>query len=208
MKIKVSIQIIFKIMIIVLMIIYLPSYSHQNVKVFKAISTTEALQTSVPVTSNKKVHIYNTHQGEEYVGYNVRDGAGYLKDCLNKEGYFCDVEQNDFENYKNLHRIAYNQSYVVSKMYLENSLRENGQYDLVIDFHRDSLIKNTQRLRIIKKVMLKLCLLLEKAVVSLKWLINYLLNYLIKQMKRYQGYQEVLWLKRIIIIKEFVIIRF
>lgn len=58
MKIKVSIQIIFKIMIIVLMIIYLPSYSHQNVKVFKAISTTEALQTSVPVTSNKKVHIY------------------------------------------------------------------------------------------------------------------------------------------------------
>ena len=137
MKIKVSIQIIFKIMIIVLMIIYLPSYSHQNVKVFKAISTTEALQTSVPVTSNKKVHIYNTHQGEEYVGYNVRDGAGYLKDCLNKEGYFCDVEQNDFENYKNLHRIAYNQSYVVSKMYLENSLRENGQYDLVIDFHRD-----------------------------------------------------------------------
>lgn len=54
MKIKVSIQIIFKIMIIVLMIIYLPSYSHQNVKVFKAISTTEALQTSVPVTSNKK----------------------------------------------------------------------------------------------------------------------------------------------------------
>ena len=48
MKIKVSIQIIFKIMIIVLMIIYLPSYSHQNVKVFKAILTTEALQTSVP----------------------------------------------------------------------------------------------------------------------------------------------------------------
>ncbi len=43
MKIKVSIQIIFKLMIIALMIFYLPSYSHQNVKVFKAISTTEAL---------------------------------------------------------------------------------------------------------------------------------------------------------------------
>ena len=88
MKIKVSIQIIFKIMIIVLMIIYLPSYSHQNVKVFKAISTTEALQTSVPVTSSKKIHLYNTHQGEEYVGYNVKEGASYLKDCLTKEGYF------------------------------------------------------------------------------------------------------------------------
>ncbi len=57
MKIKVSIQIIFKIMIIVLMIIYLPSYSHQNVKVFKAILTTEALQTSVPVTSRKFIYI-------------------------------------------------------------------------------------------------------------------------------------------------------
>lgn len=54
MKIKVSIQIIFKIMIIVLMIIYLPSYSHQNVKVFKAISTTEALQTSVRLHLIKK----------------------------------------------------------------------------------------------------------------------------------------------------------
>ena len=125
MKIKVSIQIIFKIMIIVLMIIYLPSYSHQNVKVFKAISTTEALQTSVPVTSNKKVHIYNTHQGEEYVGYNVRDGAGYLKDCLNKEGYFCDVEQNDFEIIKICTELHIINLMLFLKCNLENSLREN-----------------------------------------------------------------------------------
>ena len=69
MKIKVSIQIIFKLMIISLMIFYLPSYSHQNVKLFKAISTTEALPASIPVTSNKKIHLYNTHQGEQYVGY-------------------------------------------------------------------------------------------------------------------------------------------
>jgi len=147
MKIKVSIQIIFKIMIIVLMVIYLPSYSHQNVKVFKAISTTEALQTSVPVTSSKKIHLYNTHQGEEYVGYN----------------YFCDVEQNDFENYKNIHRIAYNQSYVVSKMYLENSLRENGQYDLVIDFHRDSLDKKYSTLVYNQKSYAKILFVVGKS---------------------------------------------
>ena len=180
MKIKVSIQIIFKIMIIVLMIIYLPSYSHQNVKVFKAISTTEALQTSVPVTSSKKIHLYNTHQGEEYVGYNVKEGASYLKDCLTKEGYFCDVEQknryclissiisffveqNDFENYKNIHRIAYNQSYVVSKMYLENSLRENGQYDLVIDFHRDSLDKKYSTLVYNQKSYAKILFVVGKS---------------------------------------------
>ena len=66
MKIKVSIQIIFKIMIIVLMIIYLPSYSHQNVKVFKAILTTEALQTSYLVTSSKKF-IYIIHIKEKNI---------------------------------------------------------------------------------------------------------------------------------------------
>lgn len=55
-----------------------------------------------------------------------KEGASYLKDCLTKECIFCDVEQNDFENYKNIHRIAYNQSYVVSKMYLENSFKRKG----------------------------------------------------------------------------------
>ena len=163
MKIKVSIQIIFKLMIIALMIFYLPSYSHQNVKLFKAISTTEALPASIPVTSNKKIHLYNTHQGEQYVGYNVRDGAEYLKECLTKEGYFCDVEQNDFENYKNVHRIAYNQSYVVSKMYLENTLRENGNYDLVIDFHRDSLDKKYSTLVYNQKSYAKILFVVGKS---------------------------------------------
>ena len=152
MKIKVSIQIIFKLMIIALMIFYLPSYSHQNVKLFKAISTTEALPASIPVTSNKKVHLYNTHQGEQY-----------LKECLTKEGYFCDVEQNDFENYKNVHRIAYNQSYVVSKMYLENTLRENGNYDLVIDFHRDSLDKKYSTLVYNQKSYAKILFVVGKS---------------------------------------------
>lgn len=121
------------------------------------------MQTSVPVTSSKKIHLYNTHQGEEYVGYNVKEGASYLKDCLTKEGYFCDVEQNDFENYKNIHRIAYNQSYVVSKMYLENSLRENGKYDLVIDFHRDSLDKKYSTLVYNQKSYAKILFVVGKS---------------------------------------------
>ena len=56
-------------------------------------------------------------------------------------GYQCDVEANDFENYKAVHNIAYNKSYTVSKMYLEESLKLTGGYDLVIDFHRDSISK-------------------------------------------------------------------
>ena len=120
MKIKVSIQIIFKIMIIVLMIIYLPSYSHQNVKVFKAISTTEALQTSVPVTSSKKIHLYNTHQGEEYVGYNVKEGASYLKDCLTKEGYSLD---------KKYSTLVYNQKSYAKILFVVG--KSSGKFDMV-----------------------------------------------------------------------------
>ena len=64
-----------------------------------------------------------------------------LKDCLNNKGYQCDVEGNDFEGYKAVHKIAYNKSYTVSKMYLEESLKLSGGYDLIIDFHRDSISK-------------------------------------------------------------------
>ncbi len=65
MKIKVSIQIIFKIMIIVLMIIYLPSYSHQNGKVFKAISTTEALSEHAYQLPQVKKFIFIIHIKEK-----------------------------------------------------------------------------------------------------------------------------------------------
>lgn len=147
MSLKVSIQIILKLFIIALLIVYLPTYSLHNAKVFKAIEATEsgdnttAIQTSTAVVSSKRVHIYNTHQGEEYDGFDVRQGASYLKECLTELGYYCDVEENDFENYKNVHHIAYNKSYTVSKMYLDQAVSQNGNYDLIIDFHRDSVDK-------------------------------------------------------------------
>lgn len=147
MNLKISIQIILKLFIIVLLILYLPTYSLHNAKVFKAIETSEgiedttALQTSTAPVSSKRIHIYNTHQGEGYDGFDVRQGANYLKECLTELGYYCDVEENDFENYKSIHHIAYNQSYSVSKMYLEAAVAQNGNYDLIIDFHRDSVDK-------------------------------------------------------------------
>ena len=85
MNLKVSIQIILKLMIIFLLILYLPTYSIQHVQVYKAISTSQT-ETSTPVatttsvTSSHRIHIYNTHQSEEYNGYNVRLGAAYLKE--------------------------------------------------------------------------------------------------------------------------------
>ena len=149
MRLKNSILIVGKLTLIAGLIVYLPTkVTNYNAQVINAIDSTDsqtvALNTDnsdFVATKDKKIHIYNTHQSEEYDGYDVVLGAGYLKECFNAMGYQCDVEANDFENYKAVHNIAYNKSYTVSKMYLEESLKLTGGYDLVIDFHRDSISK-------------------------------------------------------------------
>lgn len=152
MKLKNTFLILLKLAVIVGLIVYLPTkVSGPNAQVIKAIDNNQNSSTT-PVSTNpantsfvpsksQRVHIYNTHQGEEYVGFNVVEGANYLKNCLSNLGYQCDVEGNDFEGYKAVHNIAYNKSYSVSKMYLEQSIQSNGGYDLIIDFHRDSISK-------------------------------------------------------------------
>ena len=139
MRLKNTFLILLKLVVIVGLIVYLPSKvsSPSKAQVINAIDNSN----QVTVVKDKKIHIYNTHQGEEYDGYNVVLGANYLKDCLSSQGYQCDVESNDFEGYKAVHNIAYNKSYSVSKMYLEQSIQSNGGYDLIIDFHRDSISK-------------------------------------------------------------------
>lgn len=148
MRLKNIFLIFLKLVVIIGLIVYLPN----KVTTPSSAQVINAINNSTPVASNyqnmnyqitkdKKIHIYNTHQSEEYDGYNVILGANYLKDCLNSQGYQCDVEGNDFEGYKAIHNIAYNKSYTVSKMYLEQSLQSSGGYDLIIDFHRDSISK-------------------------------------------------------------------
>ena len=148
MRLKNTFLILLKLVVIVGLIVYLPSKvsSPSKAQVINAIDNSNQVTASYQnmqskVVKGKKIHIYNTHQSEEYNGYNVILGANYLKDCLSSQGYQCDVEANDFEGYKAVHNIAYNKSYSVSKMYLEQSLQSNGEYDLIIDFHRDSISK-------------------------------------------------------------------
>lgn len=148
MRVKNTFLILLKLVVIVGLIVYLPSKvsSPSKAQVINAIDNSNQVTASYQnmeskVVKDKKIHIYNTHQGEEYDGYNVVLGANYLKDCLSSQGYQCDVESNDFEGYKAVHNIAYNKSYSVSKMYLEQSIQSNGGYDLIIDFHRDSISK-------------------------------------------------------------------
>lgn len=148
MRLKNTFLILLKLVVIVGLIVYLPSKvsSPSKAQVINAIDNSNQVTASYQnmeskVVKDKKIHIYNTHQGEEYDGYNVVLGANYLKDCLSSQGYQCDVESNDFEGYKAVHNISYNKSYSVSKMYLEQSIQSNGGYDLIIDFHRDSISK-------------------------------------------------------------------
>ena len=148
MRLKNTFLILLKLVVIVGLIVYLPSKvsSPSKAQVINAIDNSNQVTASYQnmeskVVKDKKIHIYNTHQGEEYDGYNVVLGANYLKDCLSSQGYQCDVESNDFEGYKAVHNIAYNKSYSVSKIYLEQSIQSNGGYDLIIDFHRDSISK-------------------------------------------------------------------
>ena len=148
MRLKNTFLILLKLVVIVGLIVYLPSKvsSPSKAQVINAIDNSNQVTASYQnmeskVVKDKKIHIYNTHQGEVYDGYNVVLGANYLKDCLSSQGYQCDVESNDFEGYKAVHNIAYNKSYSVSKMYLEQSIQSNGGYDLIIDFHRDSISK-------------------------------------------------------------------
>lgn len=143
MKVKSNLLILCKIVVVIALVWYLPTKVVDSVNIINASAQgDEETTVATPVSKDKKIHIYNTHQSEEYADYNVVEGANYLKSCLNNLGYACDVEGNNFEQYKSVNNIAYNQSYTVSKMYLEQSLASNGPYDMIIDLHRDSVDKN------------------------------------------------------------------
>lgn len=61
---------------------------------------------------------------------------------LQSRGYEVNYETTDFELYKTTNHINYKNSYAVSKKYLNNEINEHGGYDMVIDFHRDSIKKS------------------------------------------------------------------
>ncbi len=97
----------------------------------------------VNTTSNgKSIYIYSTHQYESYASEDVNQGARYLSILLSNMGYQVDLETQDFEAYKAQNGLGYNDSYKVSATFLTERLLQHGGYDLIIDFHRDSIPRN------------------------------------------------------------------
>ncbi len=105
---------------------------------------------------NKSIYIYSTHQQEKYADLGVLEGSHYLAERLQKMGYNVVIEESNFENYAAANNLNYDDFYQVSNTFLTEALVKQGGFDLVIDFHRDSVGANVTRLLANDKAYAKL----------------------------------------------------
>lgn len=92
-----------------------------------------------------RIYIYNTHQTEEYdsgalknynIDLTVYTASNILKSKLESYNIEVFVEDRKVKDYLNKYGYNYNQSYKISREFLENSPKD---IDLYIDLHRDSV---------------------------------------------------------------------
>lgn len=158
---KSQIKIFLKIIIIIGLITHLPYQTIYSEKIQNVITTPKKLETTQQ-TNGKSIYIYNTHQSEKYQTKSVKEGSRYLMNLLKEKGYTVNYETKDFELYKTKNNIDYTKSYTVSKKYLNIALKNHGTYDLVIDFHRDSIKKSAATLQYKNKSYAKLMFVVGK----------------------------------------------
>lgn len=156
-----NMKIVLKVLLVIVILFNLPLqkvYSEQVENVVSSITTTDVKKQS----NGKSIHIYNTHQGEKYATKSVKEGSKYLMQLLKQRGYDVDYETTDFELYKVKNNINYKYSYNVSRKYLNTAVKKHGTYDLVIDFHRDSIKKSLSTLTYKNKSYAKLMFVVGK----------------------------------------------
>lgn len=137
-----NIFIVLKIMLVVLLLFNLPYPKVYSEGISNDYNEEEGIIQTVKKSKGKTIYIYNTHQGEKYKQESVIEGSQYLMKLLESKGYEVVYETNDFEKYKKEYGISYNQSYTVSKMYTQQAIKKHGNFDLYIDYHRDSVKKS------------------------------------------------------------------
>ena len=102
----------------------------------------ETYQTiNVPeITENrKKIYLYNTHQSEEYIdGVTIFEVTYQFAKMMSDAGFEVVFETADFLAELNRQNKQYNQLYTISRLYLNEALVKYGEFDLIIDVHRDS----------------------------------------------------------------------
>lgn len=93
-----------------------------------------------PIGSQKSIYIYSTHQQEGYKDQNtVLEASAYLGKLLREAGYEVVVEDRNFTEELNTLGLNYNQSYQISRNAITDAVMEHQGFDLMIDFHRDSV---------------------------------------------------------------------
>lgn len=89
---------------------------------------------------DKSIYIYSTHQQEAYIGdLTVYNASQILAEKLRIFGYTVVVEDGDFIKYGQENDMDYNMSYQVSRKFITDAIMNHAGFDLIIDFHRDSV---------------------------------------------------------------------
>ena len=117
------------------------------------------------IEKDPEVFIYNTHQGETYEGkgleeYNITPGvmmASYLlqKKLLESNVKSIVMEENLID-YMNINNMNHAKSYLASRKFLEETIKNNSNLKLIIDIHRDSLPKEKSTVMINNKPCAKI----------------------------------------------------
>lgn len=96
------------------------------------------------------VYIYNSHQGETYskeyledynITPNVLMASHMLKEKLNNLNINAFVEESNILLYMKEHNLNHAESYIASRVFLEEAYKKNKSAKLFIDLHRDAASK-------------------------------------------------------------------
>ena len=107
-----------------------------------------------------KIYIYNTHQTEEYAPNTFLEGqvkptvmmASYImEDVFIKNGYNTLVEERSISEQLKNNNWKYYKSYDASRIYIDDTKKNNPTIEYFIDVHRDSLPKDKTTVEINNK---------------------------------------------------------
>lgn len=116
-----------------------------------------------------QVYVYNSHQTEEYqansfleneVGPTVMMASYIIQDVLDKNNYKTLVEERSIKDLLRQNNWKYYRSYDASRVYLEDSKKNNPSLKYFIDVHRDSLKRDKTTITINDKSYAKLIFLI------------------------------------------------
>lgn len=116
----------------------------------------------LPTNNEKKsIYIYSTHQKEKYLDEkSVVDGSYYLAELLKEKGYEVIVEDRNLSKELSDRNLSYDQSYLISRGAINDAIIEHKGFDLMIDFHRDSVPRNSSYIKDDTKAYAKLMIVL------------------------------------------------